>query len=243
MLIEFSDIESRDPKRAEDLRFGIGQLLMHQVIWSGDHSSTRAYSALSLPQYRNFLTNYFDVAGFRFIHQAEEQWVGLVPDADAEGSWGRLPLDLTVTLLVLGVMWNEGFENGEAGARSVVRVTFNQFYDRYCQIVERNGRPTIEWREAVTLIRDVKRRRLIDIGEEDHEMSDFDVDIRPIILQLVSEGALSRLELFAQDIELDINRSDSGTDDTTDEEDDSPEDSDDNVEDTSGVQVDKGDHV
>lgn len=199
MITEFSDLEDRDEKRAAGLRQAINTLWRHQIIWLGDHGSHLAYQALTDPRHIELLNNFFNIAGCELYINEVQQWAAILPDCNnAAGiGWPKLPLHTTIALLVLAVLHHEKMEGGEFDERGVVCTTFNECMERYEDIVDQNGTAKLHNKRFEEALEDLAKRHVIKLGEYSRDLEDYEILIRPVLSHLTGEGALQKLQQYA----------------------------------------------
>lgn len=201
MLKDLTEIESRFGEAAvDDVRKAANLLLRRQFVFAGDRGSTHAYELLISPRFRLYFTALFDALGYDLRISEAEQWVGLLPDAELE-SFPRMPVQHTVVLLVLALVWQEEVNRGGAGARAVVTTTLNALFERYRDVTTRGRKEALTTARFEEALREFQRRGLVDVGQLDPEEDDKQVDIRPMVHLLVDGNALDRLDRFAAEVD------------------------------------------
>lgn len=186
--------------RTVDIMRAVNYLLRHQFIHSGDRGTVALYATATDARFESFLRDWFDVAGYRLVANPQEQWIGLLPDAQ-ELPLPRMRLDETVTVLLLAAVWQEEVNAGNVGSRATVATTVNALHERYSDLVGRGRAAALPPRRMLDILRELARRGIVAVAEEDVEAQDMDLTIRPTVRLLAGEAVLAKLSAFAADEE------------------------------------------
>jgi len=210
MLSELQEIESQleqsqgavaAQNAVDDLRKTAFEILRRQFVWNGDYRSAHIYQTAMRQQHRRFLESLFEAFGFNLIVNTQEQWIGIVPEEGGPNPAANLKTDETIVLLLLAMVWRDGMENGLSDDRSVVSAASDEIFSRHMDIL---GKERMSRARFMDIIKEFKRRGLVNIGDEDPETLEVFVAIRPIIHVLVSINAVAALESFASKTEKDL---------------------------------------
>lgn len=203
MLVELQKIESgasTDERGRQDVERVIRAahyLLQNQFAVAGDHGTARHYEVLTQPRFERYFASLFDALGMKFIANATEHWVGIIPDTEVIG-WRKLKISETIAMLVFASLWHEGLANGEIEERAVVLVTFNGAYDRYREIVSQNRKSQLDTGSFNEIVKDFCRRGVLGrTGVEEDD--DFELEIRPLINRLVPGDVDAKLRTYIND--------------------------------------------
>lgn len=203
MLLEFSQLEERDPRLAQKTTQVIGHLLRHQFLHVEDRGSAPMLETLQRATSGKLVADYFDVAGYRLIVRDSEGWAGIIPDTERI-SPARMRLDETMLLLLLRRLWEEALQQGDVQARGTVLLTLNQAYDAYQEIVSLGRRPAIGISAFQELLGHLERRAIVSLGVRDDDMLDMELTIRPIVAVIAGDDFVAALEqLLQRDAQLD----------------------------------------
>lgn len=192
MLQEFSALEARGIDAARLIR-AANTLLNRQFLFAGDYGTTGVYETLTDPRTQRYFESLFDALGYRFTRNEQDQWVGLVPDAEIVGP-GSLKLDETLVLLALALVWQEGVNAGEVGERGVVEASSHEVFDKLGSITTRKER--MKERRFLEIVTEFRRRGFVHLGERDESTGDVMLEIRPMIRLVAGENVLERIRRF-----------------------------------------------
>lgn len=201
MLLEFAQLEERDPRLMLRATQAIAHLLRYQFIHLDDHGSVSILETLRRPVTNTLISNYFDVAGYRLVVRESEGWAGILPDTERLKP-PRMRLDETLVLLMLRRLWEEAVHNGDIQARGAVLLTLNEAYDAYQEVVSRARRPALQISAFRDLIEGLARRAIVQLGPFDDEAQDMELTIRPIVAAVVGDDFLASLEQLLQRADL-----------------------------------------
>lgn len=185
-------------KATETLRRALNVLLDRQFIYNGDRGMAHLYEALLRTDARQIVEGVLDAFGYSLVMETTDQWVGVVPNEDGEFHGARLRIDETIVLLLLGLIWQEGMNTGISEDRATVPTTSEEVFSRHAAILGRERIPRARFQE---ILQDLKRRSLVELGEEDPETRDILLRIRSTIRLVSGEAQLQLLERFAQESE------------------------------------------
>lgn len=197
MLLEFSQLEDRDPRLLQRATQVIAYLLRYQFLHVDDRGSASMMETLQRAATGPLIASYFDVAGYRLVIRESEGWAGILPDTERI-SPARMRLDETLILLVLRRLWEEAVHDGDIQARGAVLLTLNQAYDAYQEIVSRGRRPALQIGGFRDLVEGFARRAVVSLGRYDEEAQDMELTIRPLVAAIAGDDFTTSLELLVQ---------------------------------------------
>lgn len=198
MLSEFVEVEANfGEEKGADLRRACRYLIRNQFVFNG-RGLANIYDTLTDARLRRVVGEFFDCIGYSMHYgSSEDQWVGIMPtDDDANG--GRLRLDETIGLLVVAAQWQSDVDRSEVQDRAVVRTTFNILYERYKDSIQKVSSAAIQKARFHEILREMASRHLVSIGEEDRDLQDREIDIRPMIKLVCGDDALRRIESYTR---------------------------------------------
>ncbi|MBN9305885.1 MAG: hypothetical protein BGO82_01375 [Devosia sp. 67-54] len=221
MLSEFVQVEADyGEQKGADLRRACRYLLRNQFVFNG-RGLASIYDTLTDARFRRVIGEFFDSIGYSIRQDDREQWVGIMPMED-DATGGRLRIDATICLLVVAAHWQAEIDRGEAEERAVVRTTFNILYERYKDAIQKVSSAAVNKTRFLDVLRELGDRHLVSVGDEDRDLQDREVDIRPMIKLVSGDDALKRIETYVrQEIVLttpEIRASILGDGGTTDED-------------------------
>ena len=150
------------------------------------------------------LNDYFEIAGFRFLHERHQNYFRLYPPGAlvpglpseddpivVEAVRARPSADFVACCLVLRLLYNEGLRQGTINERNEAIVTVEHLNATLTAHMRRSL-PSKTLRDK--LFADLKRARLIDY-RADPQVEDADalIAIRGTLLQFVSDSAVDVL--------------------------------------------------
>ncbi len=197
MLLEFSQLEDRDPRLLQRATQVIAHLLRYQFLHVDDRGSASLLETLQRSATGPLIASYFDVAGYRLVIRESEGWAGILPDTERI-SPARMRLDETLVLLVLRRLWEEAVQDGDLQARGAVLLTLNQAYDAYQEIVSRGRRPALQIAPFRDLVEGLARRAVVRLGPFDEEAQDMELTIRPLVTAIAGDDFTAVLEQLIQ---------------------------------------------
>ncbi len=195
MLVEFRDLEARDPRVMDRVALTIHHLMRHQFIHTGDRGSAPLLEILRRPHIETLISDYFDSAGYRLVTRESEGWAGIFPDVERVGQ-PKMTINETLVLLVIACLWQEGIQDGTVGDFGTVLTTLNEAYDSYLDLVSRSRRPALAIAEFRDNVQELGRRAVVKLHAFDDEGQDQELVIRPIAVMLAGDDFLASLESF-----------------------------------------------
>lgn len=189
--------------RIEAFRQIVGRLLGLSIVHREDSAIERQLYDDAV-RIEGLLTDYFEVAGFRLLHERHQGYFRLyppgarvpgLPDEDdpavAEAVRARPSADFVACCLVLRLLYGESLRQGAINERNEAMVTV-EYLGSTLLAHMRRALPAKTAREK--LFADLKRVRLIDY-RADPQVEDADalIAIRGTILQFVSDSAIEAL--------------------------------------------------
>lgn len=176
------------------LRRALATLLDRQFIYNGDRGMAPLYELVLRGDARRLVEAMLDGLGYALVVEPADQWIGIVPADPEETGAARLRLDETIILLLLGMIWQEGVNTGLSEDRATVPTTSEELFARHAAILGRERIPRPRFHE---ILLELRRRALIEIGEEDPETRDLLLRIRSTIRLVSGEAQIELLERFA----------------------------------------------
>jgi len=176
MLIEFHNLEDRDPKRLQRVIQVVHHLLRHQFLHVDDRGSPGMMETLLKPDIEKLVASYFEVAGYRLVVRDVEGWAGILPDTEVI-TGPRMRIDETLVLLLMRRLWGEG----DLGKYGNMQTTLNEAYDAYQDMVGGARRPALGIVEFRNLVQSLERRAIVKLGEYDDEARDMLLTIRALV--------------------------------------------------------------
>ena len=197
MLAEFEQAEANfGIEKMSDIKKACRYLIRNQFVYSGDRGTAAVYNTLTDSRFRHLVADFFACLGYRIQSNAEEQWIGVLFDDEDAASAPKLRLDETIAVLVLASHWQEDADVGNLQDRAVSLTTLNVLHERYRDMVEGAGKPSLTVGRFLDLLKEVASRNLVWIGDYDQDAQDREVEIRPMIKAISGSDALSRLESY-----------------------------------------------
>lgn len=160
MLIEFRDIEAREPRTMERVTQTIHHLLRHQFLHTEDRGSAPMLEVLRRTALIGPIETFFDTAGYRLVIRPTEGWAGIFPDVERV-SHPKMQVTESLVLLVLTRFWQEGVQDGNVGNYGSVLTTLNETYDAYLELVSRSRRPALRIEEFRDAVKELSRRAAV----------------------------------------------------------------------------------
>jgi len=183
-------------RAVETLRRALNVLLDRQFIYNGDRGMAPLYESLLRSDARQIVEGVLDAFGYALVVETTDQWIGVVPTEGGELRGARLRTDETIIVLLLGLIWQEGMNTGLSEDRATVPTTSEDLFARHAAIL---GRERIARTRFHEIIQDLRRRALVEIGEEDPETRDVILRIRSTIRLVSGEAQVQMIERFAQE--------------------------------------------
>ncbi len=189
--------------RIESFRQIVGRLLGLSILHREDSATERQLYDDAV-RIEGLLNDYFEVAGFRLLHERHQTYFRLyppgarvpgLPDEDdaivTEAVRARPSADFVACCLVLRLLYNEGLRQGSINERNEALVTVEHLTATLTAHMRRSL-PAKTAREK--LFADLKRVRLIDY-RADPQIDDADalIAIRGTVLQFVADSAVDAL--------------------------------------------------
>jgi hypothetical protein len=215
LLIEFKDLEAREPRTMERVSQTIHHLLRHQFIHTDDRGSASLLEIVRRPTTGALLGSFFDTAGYKLVLRESEGWAGILPDTERMAA-PRMRIEETLVLLVLARLWQEGVQDGEVGEYSNVLTTLNDAYDAYQGLASRSRRAALRIEAFRDIVHELARRAVARLHGYDEEFQDQDLTIRPIVTLLAGEDFLATIEIFLQEHEVPAEEEEEGPEAATD---------------------------
>jgi hypothetical protein len=199
MLHDLEILDQRTGGRASDvLPSALRLLLRSQFVVAGDRGYAAAYETLTNPRYRDFIEDWLDVLGLRFIQSTQDQWVGLLPLPDIS-HMPTMSLADTLVLLIVAQAWQEAANSGDFGERAVVHTTVNRICDQYETLRPRLRGGVLSVGDITRALKELQGRNIVRLGDLDEEAEDQDLAIRPMVVHLLRDGeALGILEDYCR---------------------------------------------
>jgi hypothetical protein len=211
LLIEFKDLDAREPRMMERVSQAIHHLLRHQFIHAEDRGSASLLEVIRRPTTGSLLASFFDTAGYKLVLRESEGWAGILPDTERMAP-PRMRIEETLVLLVLARLWQEGVQDGEVGEYSNVLTTLNDAYDAYQGLASRSRRAALRIEAFRDIVQELARRAVVKLHGYDEEFQDQELTIRPIVTLLAGEDFLSTIEIFLGEHELPAEEEEDGLD-------------------------------
>lgn len=189
--------EANRSRRLEDLQGAADMLLARQFAYSADRGTSRTVATVLVN--RSYFENLMAALGRRLVVDDRIGMVGALP---MEGRGRRLPIDDTLLLLTLRLVYQEGLpgkltEQGEVTSTTAeVMAKLEELSRR-----KRSELPRLkDWTRLQQALEDLGNG-LVRVGEaiEDEERNRT-LHLRAGLLHAVGENALARLEAFADEI-------------------------------------------
>lgn len=195
--------------RPEAFRQILGRLLGLSILHREDSAIERQLYDDAV-RVEPLLNAYFDIAGFRLLHERHQSYFRLyppgarvpgLPDEDdpivVDAVRARLSADFVACCLVLRLLYNESLRQGAINERNEALISV-EYLNATLTAQMRRSLPAKTAREK--LFAELKRARLIDY-RADSEVEDADalIAIRGTIMQFVADSAVDGLLAHAQD--------------------------------------------
>lgn len=193
MLIEFTDLEGREPRVMERVSQAIHHLIRHQFLHTEDRGSPPLLEILRRQHIAELISRFFDTAGYRLVIRENEGWAGIFPDVERVGH-PRMSINETLVLLVMARLWQEGIQDGAVGNYGTVLTTLNEAYGAYIDLVSRSRRATLRIEDFRDAVSELSRRAVVKLHAYDEEGQDQELVIRPITVMLAGDDFLASLE-------------------------------------------------
>ncbi|AXK44031.1 DUF4194 domain-containing protein [Erythrobacter aureus] len=192
MLFDLEDLLTRPKNQdveASEFRAAASRMLTQQTLFRDDWNSKNLYEFIL--RFRVYFSDLFDALGLEMVISERDLTIVLKP-AESQAK-KRLPMDETVILLSLREAFERGVTSFDIGDFGEVEITSMALLERY-EAVTGKQRPA--WTRVHAILKEIKRRRIIDFGEEFPEESGVSIIVRPSIREITGEGYLTRIEDF-----------------------------------------------
>jgi hypothetical protein len=213
LLIEFKDLDAREPRTMERVSQTIHHLLRHQFIHADDRGSASLLEIVRRPATGSLIASFFDTAGYKLVLREGEGWAGILPDTERMAP-PRMRIEETLVLLVLAHLWQQGVQDGEVGEYSNVLTTLNDAYDAYQGLASRSRRAALRIEAFRDIVQEFARRAVVRLHGYDEEFQDQELTIRPIVTLLAGEDFLATIEVFLQAHDVPAGEDEEGLEDT-----------------------------
>lgn len=193
MLLEFAQLEERDPRQMLRVTHAIGHLLRHQFVHTDDRGAAGVLETLRRPTLAKLIEAYFDIAGYRLVIRDPEGWAGILPDTERI-SPPRMRVDETLVLLLLRRLWEERIQDGDILQHGSVLLTLNEAFAAYEDVVARSRKASLTVSEFRDVLRLIERRAIVHLDEYDDEAQDMELTIRALIAVVAGDDFVTSLE-------------------------------------------------
>jgi hypothetical protein len=193
MLLEFAQLDQRDPNQMLRVTQVISHLLRHQFLHADDRGSPTLMETLLRPALVRLIEAWFDVAGYRLIVRDTEGWAGILPDTERI-SPPRMRVDETLVMLLLRRLWEERIQDGDILRHGSVLLTLNEAYDAYQDVVARSRKASLTVNEFRDVVRLLERRAIVRLGDYDDDAQDMELTIRALIAAVAGDDFVTSLE-------------------------------------------------
>jgi hypothetical protein len=195
MLAEFEEMEARfGADKGAELRKACRYLIRHQFIYAGDRGVSVIYDIVMDGRFRGLIDDFFDCMGYKVLRDQEEQWTGIILHDEEMSSTPKMRVDETIVLLVAAAHWQDEANQGNVEDRATVLTTFNALYDKYKEMTQGAVRVPLSTSKFTDILREMSARNLLWIGEQDKEMQDREIVLRPMIKLVSGSDMLKRIE-------------------------------------------------
>jgi hypothetical protein len=195
MLAEFEDMEARfGADKGAELRKACRYLIRHQFIYAGDRGVSVIYDIVMDGRFRGLVDDFFDSIGYKVVRDQEEQWVGIILHDEEMSSTPKMRVDETIVLLVAAAHWQDEANQGNVEDRATVLTTFNALYDKYREMMQGAVRVPLSTTKFADNLREMSARNLLWIGEQNKEMQDREIVLRPMIKLVSGSDMLKHIE-------------------------------------------------
>jgi len=195
MLAEFEEVEARfGAEKGADLRKACRYLARHQFVYAGDRGVSTIYDMVMDSRFRKVIDEFFDCMGYKVHREQEEQWAGILLHDEEMSHTARMRMDETIVLLVTAAHWQDEANQGNVGDRATVLTTFNALYEKYREMTQGAVKQPITTARFLEILREMRARNLTWVSEQDPEMLDREVVLRPMIKLISGADMLKRIE-------------------------------------------------
>lgn len=193
MLIEFAQLDERDPRQMLRVTQVISHLLRFQFLHTDDRGSPVLMETLRRPALIKLVEAYFDVAGYRLVVRDTEGWAGILPDTERI-SPPRMRVDETLVTLLLRRLWEERIQDGDILQHGSVLLTLNEAFDAYQDVIARSRKASLSVSEFRDVVRLLERRAIVHLGVYDDDAQDMELTIRALIAAVAGDDFVASLE-------------------------------------------------
>ena len=191
------DREANRSRRLDDLQAAADMLLARQFAYSGDRGTSRMVAIVLVN--RGYFENLMAALGRRLVIDDRIGMVGALPTG---GRGRRLPIEDTLLLLTMRLVYQEGL-SGRLTEQGEVAPSTEEVMAKLEELSRRNRSelPRLkDWTRLQQALGDLGAG-LVRVGDpiEDEERNRT-LHLRAGLLHAVGEEALARLEAFADDI-------------------------------------------
>jgi hypothetical protein len=197
MLLEFAQLEERDPRQMQRVAQAISHLLRYQFVHCDDRGAASLLETLRRPSLAKLIESYFDVAGYRLVIRDPEGWAGILPDTERINP-PRMRVDETLVVLLLRRLWEERIQDGDILPHGSVLLTLNEAFAAYQDVVARSRKASFTVNEFREVLRQLERRAIIRLGDYDDEAQDMELTIRALVAVVAGDDFVASLEQWLQ---------------------------------------------
>lgn len=191
-------LDVMEERFSEDQRTNIRKAITHLNRFQFFHNESAANNAvrkaLTNPSTRAFISEAFEIMGYRFICQESLGYFGIVPTDQIND--GRYLNDIeTFVLLGLKLVYDKCLERGDFDEKANVETSINEFCDELSGFAKEAGWEVENFkiRNALTKL---SGNQIVSIESKLNDDDDLRIKIRPFIRDVVSIDALEKIELF-----------------------------------------------
>lgn len=181
-------------EQIKNIRKAITHLNRFQFFHNDSAANNAVRKALTNPMSRTFISEAFNLMGYRFIAQETLGYFGIVPTEEIND--GRYLNDIeTFVLLGLKLVYDKCFDRGDFDEKANVDTSINEFCDELSGFAKEAGWEveTVKIRNALTKL---SGNQIVSIESKLNDDDDLQIKIRPFIRDVISIDALERIELF-----------------------------------------------
>jgi hypothetical protein len=170
-----------------ELRAATRTLLERQFVHADTGPDRRVYDLVR--SYRKYFTDYFDGAGYDLIVDEGEQLVGIIGQDGMRVR--RMTLNQTMVMLALRIVFEEQTRLGTPLDRGRCEASLREIWELIEQRTGRPMPPPTRCREVLDVFQRSGVVRLYEVPD-----GTVMVEIRPVILRLLSGASLAGLERY-----------------------------------------------
>lgn len=178
------------PPTAEEITRTIQVLMAHQVVYPHQNHFKRVYEVLT--HFRPFFESWFAVMGAELFFDHRSRFFVLRPikqQTRHDALSARLPKDITMVLVALKVAYEDGIRRNDQGERAEINISSDDLVEKLDIIA---GSHPEEGR-LTEILRFLKRKGIVEVGEIDRIERVRPVAILPAIDLLVTEEYLEQV--------------------------------------------------